>query len=69
MSKTLRFKTYCFEIYKTAKNLNGCQTQQLFEKYGVLSYIYKVYDVLHSMSDSYITDDIDIYINSHSNMR
>ena len=63
MSKTLRFKTYCFELYKTAKGLKGRDAQEIFDRYRVLSYINEFYDVLHSASDSYIINDIDIYIN------
>ena len=68
MSKTLKFKTYCFELYKTAKQLKGREAQELFDRYHVLSYIDKVYDVLHSTSDSYIIDDIDVYINARKSI-
>lgn len=62
MSKELQFKTYCLILYMTSKGLTGRETQELFEKYGVLSYINEFYGVLHSTSDLYIIEDIDIYI-------
>ncbi len=62
MSKTLKFKTYCIEAYKQAKGLTGKEVQALFQKYNVLDYISEFYELLHSTSESYIIDDIDIYI-------
>ena len=56
--------TIVLALYKFAKGLRGCDAQELFDKYCVLSYINEVYDVLHSASDSYIISDIDIYINA-----
>ena len=35
MSKTLQFKTFCFELYKAEKGMTGFMTQELFEKYKV----------------------------------
>jgi hypothetical protein len=46
----------------TSKGLSGREVQELFERYGVLPYINEFYGVLHSTSDSYIVEDIDIYI-------
>jgi len=64
MSETLRFKTYCFELYKTAKGLKGRDAQEIFDRYRVFAYINEGYDMLHRTSDSYILDDIEIYINA-----
>ena len=62
MSKTLKFKTYCIEAYKFAKGMTGKEVIGLFNKYNVLDYINEFYEPLHSVSQSYIIEDIDLYI-------
>lgn len=64
MSKTLEFKVFCFEAYRTEKKLTGRETMMLFEKYGVLDYLEKCYNVLHTTGREYIIQDIDIFINN-----
>ena len=61
MSSEGNFLTYCVEQYKYDKNLTGRQTMALFEKYKVLEYIYTCCEPL-SDGKSYITEDIDLYI-------
>ena len=68
MSKTLKFKTYCIEAYKCAKGMSGRDVQILFEQYSVLQYIYEFYELLHSTSESYIIEDIDIYIEARKSV-
>lgn len=62
MSKTLQFKTFCFEMYKAEKSMTGLETQELFEKYKVFEYLDTFYDVLHTTGNKYIINDIDLYI-------
>lgn len=64
MSKTLEFKVFCFEAYRNEKKLTGRETMMLFEKYGVLDYLEKCYNVLHTTGREYIIQDIDIFINN-----
>ena len=54
MSKTLQFKTFCFEMYKAEKGITGILTQEL-------------YDVLHTTGQRYIINDIDLYIEARAN--
>lgn len=61
-SKTLEFKTYCFEAYKSKYRMNGRECLALFKKYKIFSYLDDFYDVLHTTSMEYVLDDIDIYI-------
>lgn len=63
MSKTLQFKAFCFEAYRSEKKMTGWETMQLFEKYGVLDYLGAFYDVLHTTGRQYIIEDIDAFIN------
>ena len=64
MSKTLEFKVFCFEAYRAEKKLTGYETMELFKKYGVLQYLEKCYDVLHTTSRDYLIEDMDIFINA-----
>lgn len=67
MSKTLEFKTFCFEAYRAEKKLTGREAMRLFKKYSVLDYLGACYDVLHTTGRAYIIDDIDIFINARKN--
>lgn len=62
MSKTLDFKAFCFEAYKSYHKLKGIETMDLFKKYNVFHYLTTCYDVLHTTGREYIIEDIDIYI-------
>ena len=64
MSKTLEFKAFCFEAYKAEKKLSGRDAMTLFKQYGVLDYLGKFYDVLHTTGRAYIIEDIDLFINA-----
>lgn len=66
MSKTLRFKAFCFEMYKAEKGMTGMVTQELFERYKVFEYLDAFYGVLHTMGHRYIINDIDLYIEAHT---
>ena len=62
ISIVLTFMTYCVEEYKAHKGLTGLQVEELFGRYGVFDYIEKYYDVLHTMGNEYIMNDIDEFI-------
>ncbi len=64
MSDTLAFKVFCFEAYRIENKLTGRETMELFEKYGVLSYLETCYDVLHTTGRDYLIADIDEYISA-----
>ncbi len=62
MSKEMTFTVFCIESYKLHRNMTGKAVSKLFEDYGVFDYIREFYDVLHTTGDSYINNDIDIYL-------
>ena len=62
MSKTLAFKAFCFEAYRAEKNLTGREAMRIFKEYGVLDYLGKCYDVLHTTGREYMIEDIDKFI-------
>ena len=64
MSKEMIFAVFCLESYKLHRYMTGKEALKLFEDYGVFDYIREFYDVLHTTGDSYINNDIDIYLRS-----
>ena len=66
MSETLKFKTFCFEMYKAEKDMPGIKVQELFEKYKVFEYLDAFYEVLHTTGPKYIINDIDLYIEART---
>lgn len=62
MSKTLEFKVFCFEAYRSAKKLSGKEAMALFKKFGILDYLEACYGVLHTTGRDYIVEDIDMFI-------
>lgn len=66
MSKTLEFKAFCFEAYRSEKKLTGREAMTLFKKYGVLDYLGMCYDVLHTTGRQYIIEDIDLFIKARA---
>lgn len=62
MSETLEFKAFCFEAYRAAKGLSGKEAMELFKQYGVLDYLGKCYNVLHTLGREYLIEDIDMFI-------
>ena len=62
MSKTLEFKVFCFEAYRSEKKLSGRETMILFKQSGVVEYLTIGYDVLHTTGRDFIIQDIDEFI-------
>ncbi|MDR3292842.1 MAG: DUF3791 domain-containing protein [Clostridiales bacterium] len=62
MTERIQFLAYCIEIYKEAKSMKGNEVHALFEKYGVLDYVYDCYDALHTTCREYTIEDIDEFI-------
>lgn len=67
MDKNLDFTVFCLESYKNAHQLTGKAALKVFNDNKVFDYIKSFYDVLHSMGQGYIVEDIDLYINSRQN--
>jgi len=62
MSKTVHFKVFCLERYKSEHYMTGEEAFRLFKEYGVLDYLTSFYDVLHTFGEKYIISDIDEFI-------
>ena len=66
MADTLDFKVFCFESFRSEKGLSGKDTIELFNRYGVLDYLEKNYDVLHTTGRDYLINDIEEFIRVRS---
>ena len=58
----LKFKLFCIEMYKVKYCLDGNSVIQLFNEYNVLTFINDCYDVLHTLDEEVIVEDIYNYI-------
>lgn len=56
------FVSFCVEAYKMHIGQNGEAVVNLFEKCGVVDYLVRFYDVLHTQSKQWIVEDIDEFI-------
>lgn len=66
MSKESKFFIYCMERYRYFKGLSGAEVAEIFEIYGIYGYVTKYYELLHTMGDRYMVQDIDDHIASIS---
>ena len=62
MRDTVTFKAWCLEQYKYEHDMSGADTLSLFKEYGVLEYLEKFYDTLHSFGMQYLVQEIDEFI-------
>jgi len=61
-TKIVRFIVFCLEAYKRAENIAGSDTADLFVKYGVTDYLRDGFEVLHSLGEHALVDDIRDFI-------
>ena len=59
------FLSFCIEQYKAAKGMTGKEAMQELDRYGVLEYLSKFYDVLHTQGRQWILADIEDFISHH----
>ena len=55
------FLSFCTEQYKNEKHLSGSDAMDVMSKYGVLDYLAKHYEMLHTQSRQWLMEDIDEY--------
>ena len=56
--KIAKFIVFCLEAFKTTWEMSGSETEELFEKYGVVDYLEEGYDLLHSLGEQALVADI-----------
>jgi len=52
------FIVFCIEMFKFENNLTGKQVCEIFEKYGVIRYLYNGYEALHTQGEGWLMNDI-----------
>jgi len=57
-----RFVVYCLELYRQAEGLDGAETADIFERLGLIDYLCAGYDVLHSLGEAALIEDIRDYV-------
>lgn len=62
MSIETEFAVCCLEEYKFVHRMTGAEVIAFFKKYGVVDYLIRHYDALHSTGLAYCADDIDKFI-------
>lgn len=65
MSQTqnkLFFVSWIIETYKRKHKLSGNETVMLFDKHKINEWLMENYDVLHTVSSSYVVDEIESII-------
>ena len=60
--KALEFALYCVEMYAQKHAVSGADVMKRFTAYGVLDFIDKHYEVLHTQGCEYILSEIDRYL-------
>ena len=58
------FLSFCIEQYKQKHHLTGEQSMAELDKYGVLDYLERHYEVLHTQSAQWIVEDIEEFISN-----
>ena len=56
------FIIFCLESYKFKHGINGVDAHDIFSKYGVYDYLYNGYDMLHTLGEEYLINDIDDFL-------
>ena len=56
------FVSFCVEQYKTAKGISGKDAVNILNQYGVLEYLEKGYEPLHTQSKQWLLEEIDEFI-------
>ena len=63
------FVAFCIEEYGAAKGLTGGQVLDLFSQYGVIDYLSKCYEPLHTQGRRWLMDEIDEFIAIRKNKK
>jgi len=64
--KQAHFVVFCLESYKKHKKLSGAKTLALFEQFNLTDYLTSGYDVLHTLGEAALINDISDFIKQRS---
>ena len=63
-AKVLEFISFCIEMFASRESISGVVAFERFRKYGVLEYLERNYEALHTQGFGYILPMIDEYISN-----
>ena len=63
-AKILEFLSFCVEMYAARKSISGRLAYSLFDKAGVIDYLERNYEPLHTQGFNYILSTIDEYMSA-----
>ena len=61
----LELVSFCIEQYKMVTKSTGCDVEQMFQRKGIIDFLLKHYEVLHTQGEQAILNEIDEYIKHH----
>ena len=65
VERIARFVVFCLEAYRRAEGLSGRVVAERFVLCGVPSYLRDGYDILHTLGEAALVDDIRAYLRAH----
>jgi len=63
--RIVRFVVFCLEAYKRAEGLTARVAAERFVRQGVTAYLREGYDLLHTLGEAALADDIRAYLRAH----
>ena len=60
--KLLEFISFCIEMYAARASISGRETMERFKRFGVVDYLERNYEALHTQGFGWILPAIDDYI-------
>ncbi len=63
------FIIFCIELYRQAHKMDAARVLSVFRDKGVLSFLTKGFEMLHSQSAEYVLREIDTYLRNQKNKR
>lgn len=61
-AQNTRFVVFCLEAFKRNEHLTGATAADLFIRHGVVEYLEHGYDVLHTLEEAALVEDIRDYL-------
>ena len=53
-TKTVEFVSFCIEMYAREHGISGADVAELFERNGIIDYLFENYEALHTQGREYI---------------
>ena len=53
-SKVVEFVSFCIEMYAREYDMSGSDVTAMFEKYGLIDYLFSNYEELHSQGKEFL---------------